>query len=139
MLGARGRYPELLLRLEAPEQGPVVRGEAESLRMLLDNLVQNAALHGRPAGEVVVTAASLPGGGAELLVDDDGPGIARADRARVLERFARGADAHGPGTGLGLSIASAQAVRHGGALTLEDGPLGGLRVRVQLPGLPATG
>ena len=117
-------------RLEAPEQGPLVRGEAESLRMLLDNLVENAALHGRPGGTVVVSAAALADGGAELLVDDDGPGIPAADRARVLERFARGADADGPGTGLGLSIAAAQAARHGGALTLEDSPLGGLRVRV---------
>ena len=68
-----------------------------------------------------------------MLVDDDGPGIRPDDRARVLERFARGPDAHGPGTGLGLSIAAAQAARHGGELTLEDSPLGGLRVRVTLP------
>ncbi len=54
----------------------------------------------------------------------------------MLERFARGDGVSGPGTGLGLSIAAAQAARHGGALALEDGPLGGLRVRVTLPGLP---
>jgi len=133
VLGVRSRSPDIVIRLEAPEQGPVVRGEAESLRMLLDNLVGNAALHGRHPGEIVVTAAALAGGGAEMLVDDDGPGIRREDRARVLERFARGPDAHGPGTGLGLSIAAAQAARHGGTLTLDDSPLGGLRVRVTLP------
>jgi two-component system, OmpR family, sensor histidine kinase PrrB len=133
VLGVRSRSPDILVRLEAPEQGPVVRGEAESLRMLLDNLVGNAALHGRRPGEVVVTAAALETGGAQLLVDDDGPGIRPDDRARVLERFARGPDVHGPGSGLGLSIAAAQAARHGGALTLEDSPLGGLRVRVTLP------
>ena len=137
VLGAAARHPALQVRLEAPAEGPVVRGEAESLRMLLDNLVENAALHGRPAGTVVVTATPLPGGGAEVLVDDDGHGIPRAERERVLERFARGEGASGPGTGLGLSIAAAQAARHGGALRLEDGPLGGLRVRVTLPGLPA--
>lgn len=137
VLGAAARHPALQVRLEAPAEGPVVRGEAESLRMLLDNLVENAALHGRPAGTVVVTATPLPGGGAEVLVDDDGHGIPRAERERVLERFARGDGASGPGTGLGLSIAAAQAARHGGALRLEDGPLGGLRVRVTLPGLPA--
>ncbi len=136
VLGTRSRHPALRVRLEAPELGPQVRGEAESLRMLLDNLVENAALHGRPDGEIVVTAVPLQSGGAELLVDDDGPGIPKAEREHVLERFARGQGVSGPGTGLGLSIASAQAARHGGALTLEDGPLGGLRVRVTLPGLP---
>ena len=136
VLGTCSRHPELQVRLEAPAVGPVVRGEAESVRMLLDNLVQNAALHGRPAGTIVVTAAPLPGGGAELLVDDDGPGIPAAEREHVLERFARGDGVHGPGTGLGLSIAAAQAARHGGHPTLEDGPFGGLRVRVALPGLP---
>ncbi len=138
VLGVRSRDPGLQISLEAPAHGPIVRAEAESLRMLLDNLIGNAALHGRSGGTVVVTAAPLEGGGAELLVDDDGLGIPSADRARVLERFARGADVHGPGTGLGLSIAAAQAARHGGALTLEDAPLGGLRVRVRLPGLPAA-
>ncbi len=136
VLGARSRHPALQVRMEAPEVGPSVRGEAESLRMLLDNLVENAALHGRPDGEIVVTAAPLPAGGAELLVDDDGPGIPQAEREHVLERFARGDGVSGPGTGLGLSIAAAQAARHGGALALEDAPLGGLRVRVTLPGLP---
>lgn len=137
VLGAASRHPAIRVRLEAPAEGPVVRGEAESLRMLLDNLVENAALHGRPDGEIVVTAAPLPSGGAEVLVDDDGPGIPRAEREHVLERFARGDGASGPGTGLGLSIAAAQAARHGGSVRLEDGPLGGLRVRVTLPGLPA--
>ena len=51
VLGARSRHPALQVRMEAPEVGPSVRGEAESLRMLLDNLVENAALHGRPDGE----------------------------------------------------------------------------------------
>jgi signal transduction histidine kinase len=116
--------------------GPLVRGEAESLRMLLDNLVENAALHGRAGGTVVVTAMAPASGEAQLLVDDDGPGIPAAERERVLGRFARGDGATGPGTGLGLSIAAAQAARHGGSLALEDGPLHGLRVRVTLPGLP---
>lgn len=133
VISARTRHPRCSLRLEAPDAGPLVRGEAESLRMLLDNLVENAAVHGRPGGEIVVTAAARDGGGAELLVDDDGPGVPESERARVLERFARGEGAAGPGTGLGLSIAAAQAARHGGELRLEDGPLGGLRVRVRLP------
>ena len=57
----------------APAVGPLVRGESESLRMLLDNLVENAALHGRPGGTVVLTAAPLAGGGAEVLALDAVP------------------------------------------------------------------
>lgn len=134
----RTRHPELTATLEAPERGPVLRGEAASLRMLLDNLLENAARHGRPGGTVAVTIAPLDGRGAELLVDDDGPGIPADERERVLERFVRGSGARGAGTGLGLSIAAAQAVRHGGELTLEDAPIGGLRVCVRLPGLPSA-
>ncbi len=98
--------------------------------MLLDNLLENAACHGRPEGTVQVTVRPLEGAGAEMLVDDDGPGIPEGERDAVLERFARGSGGTGAGTGLGLSIAATQAVRHGGTLTLEDAPLGGLRVRV---------
>jgi signal transduction histidine kinase len=136
VIGTRTRHPGIDARLEAPASGPLLRGEAESLRMLLDNLLENAARHGRPDGTVVVTVASPDGRGAELLVDDDGPGIPPQERELVLERFTRGRDAQGAGTGLGLSIAAAQAVRHGGALSLEDSPLGGLRVRVRLAGVP---
>ncbi len=127
----RRRHPEVTATLEAPDGGPSVPGEPESLRMLLDNLLENAARHGRPGGTVAVTLSGLAEG-AELVVDDDGPGIPAAERAAVLERFARGSGAQGEGTGLGLAIAAAQAMRHGGRLSLEGSPLGGLRARVTL-------
>lgn len=127
----RRRHPAVAATLGAPEGGPVVSGEPESLRMLLDNLLENAARHGRPAGTITVTL-SADGPVTELLVDDDGPGIPEAERARVLTRFARGSGARGEGTGLGLAIAAAQAARHGGELTLERSPQGGLRARVRI-------
>ncbi len=127
----RRRYPDVTATLEAPDGGPAVLGEPESLRMLLDNLLENAARHGRPGGTVAVTLSGHAAG-AELIVDDDGPGIPAAERAAVLERFARGSGAQGEGTGLGLAIAAAQAVRHGGRLSLERSPVGGLRARVML-------
>ncbi len=135
----RARHPGIDARLEAPQRGPFVPGEAESLRILIDNLLENAARHGRPDGTIVVTARPGDGGGTVLLVDDDGPGVPVAERGRVLERFARGDGAHGEGTGLGLAIARVQAARHRGGLTLGDSPLGGLRVRVTLAGTPAAG
>jgi len=133
----RMRHPDAHARLEAPASGPVVAGEPESLRMIIDNLLENAARHGRSGGTVEVTVARTGSAAAEILVDDDGPSIPVAEREAVLERFGRGSAAHGPGSGLGLSIAAAQAARHGGGLALEDAPLGGLRVRVTLGGAPA--
>ena len=138
VLGTRSRHPALQRAPRgAGASGRIVRGEAESLRMLLDNLVENAALHGRPDGEIVVTAAPLAVGRRRAARRRRRPrhpgGRARA-RARALRARRRRRAARAPGSG--LSIAAAQAARHGGALALEDGPLGGLRVRVTLPGLP---
>jgi two-component system, OmpR family, sensor histidine kinase PrrB len=129
----RTRHPEVTAQLEAPEEGPSVRGDAEGLRILVDNLLENAARHGRPGGRIAAEVAR-ENGGARLTIDDDGPGIPPQERTAVLERFARGRDARGPGSGLGLAIAAAQAHRHGGDLHLDGSPLGGLRVVATLPG-----
>ena len=131
------RFPGVTARLRAPQSGPVVNAEAESLRMMLDNLLDNAALHGRPDGTVEVVIEKATGGEAVIEVNDDGPGIAEDQRARVLERFVRGEGARGAGTGLGLAIAAAQAARYGGSLTLGTSPLGGLQVRVVIPAAAA--
>jgi len=63
-------------------------------------------------------------------VDDDGPGIPREKRESVFRAFETGAEG---GTGLGLTIARDIARAHGGEITLEDSPLGGLRARIRLP------
>ncbi|CAB4921203.1 unannotated protein [freshwater metagenome] len=130
----RTRNPQATVTLTAPEEGPSIVGEAESLRMLLDNLLQNAANHGRPGGTIAVTIEAIQAG-ALVLVDDDGPGVPTDEREAVLQRFVRGTGAGGLGTGLGLSIAAAQAARHDGELVLQDSPLGGLRIRVTLRGV----
>ena len=71
-----------------------------------------------------------------LTVDDDGPGIAPADRERALERFVRldGARSRASGgSGLGLSIVREVAVAHQGAVALSRSPQGGLRAEVRFP------
>jgi signal transduction histidine kinase len=75
-------------------------------------------------------------GNARLVVDDDGPGIPVAERELVFERFARLDDARardGGGAGLGLSLVKAIAERHGGRVLIDDAPLGGARLIVELP------
>ncbi len=55
------RFPGVTASLRAPQSGPVVNAEAESLRMMLDNLLDNAALHGRPDGTVEVVIETRDG------------------------------------------------------------------------------
>jgi two-component system, OmpR family, sensor kinase len=96
----------------------VVRGDGAALGRALTNLVDNARRHGR--GRITVTVAES-NGFATLSVEDEGDGIAPADRERVFERFA------GRGSGLGLAIVRATAERHGGRAFAE-----GARVTMEL-------
>jgi two-component system, OmpR family, sensor histidine kinase PrrB len=100
----------------------------------VDNLLENAARHGRPGGRIAAAVAP-DGDGVLVTVDDDGPGIPEAERQAVLGRFVRGRDAKGQGSGLGLAIAAAQAQRHGGSLRLDGSPLGGARAVATLRGV----
>jgi signal transduction histidine kinase len=134
LAAVRTRHPGTTATLEAPEVGPVVHGDAEGLRMIVDNLVENAARHAPDGVTIAASVAPGPNGGATLTIDDDGPGIPEAERAKALLRFTRGSGARGPGTGLGLAIARAQAQRHGGDLSLDDAPGGGLRAVVTMRG-----
>jgi signal transduction histidine kinase len=88
-------------------------------------------LNGAPA-EIVVKAGN-DGERIALSVADRGPGIAEADRGRVVERFVRLEQSRSePGSGLGLSLAAAVARLHGGELKLEDNHPG-LRSTIALP------
>lgn len=96
----------------------VVDGDADALRRVIDNLIDNALVHG-PAGGRVHVDVTLSGESAELTVRDEGPGPDPADRERLFERFWRGRDAaERPGSGLGLSIVAAIAARHRGSVEL---------------------
>ncbi|MCE1251262.1 MAG: ATP-binding protein [Comamonadaceae bacterium] len=111
---------------------PAVQGQAEALRILLRNLLDNAIRY-TPAGGQVVVRLQAEGAQQVLTVADSGPGIAPAERERVLDRFYRAScsSRHTSGSGLGLAIAEAIARQHGSRLQLDADPeLGGLRVRV---------
>jgi two-component system, OmpR family, sensor histidine kinase PrrB len=131
VFAARTRHPELAIDSDLPASGPVVRGDADGLWRVVENLLENAARHGRPGGHVRLRVAPN-GSGAEVVIEDDGPGIPSAERQRVIRRFARGRGTTAGGSGLGLAIVEAEARRHGGALTLSSSELGGLRARVTI-------
>ena len=84
----------------------------------------------------MVLSAARHSDGIEIAVDDDGPGIPDAERAKVFEpfyRLDRSRDRATGGFGLGLSIARKAVMLHGGALRVESSPLGGARFVVSLP------
>jgi two-component system sensor histidine kinase PrrB len=129
---ARRRHPGVEYDLEERIGGATVRGWSDGLRLVVDNLLDNAALHGRAGGRVLVRL-ERDDGALLLTVDDDGRGIAAAERKRLLEPFARGTGTAAPGTGLGLAIVAQQVALHDGLLALGDSDGGGLEVRVRLP------
>ncbi|RZT95211.1 sensor histidine kinase [Rivibacter subsaxonicus] len=111
----------------------MVRARAELLRELLGNLVHNALEYaqGAEGGARITVRTRADGGRAVLEVEDNGPGVAVADRERVFERFYRAAGAPGNGSGLGLAIVRDIAGAHGGTVELLDANEGGgLLVRV---------
>ena len=110
-----------------------VSGNTLLLREAIANLVDNALRYAGRGSTVTVRARTL-GHDVLLEVEDNGPGIAPADRERVLERFAR-ATLQGDGCGLGLAIVKEIAERHGGQVALEGAVPRGLRVRMRLPRL----
>ena len=110
-----------------------VAGQPEALRILMRNLLDNAVKY-TPAGGKVDLEIVREAGVMRLSVQDSGPGIAEADRERVLDRFYRVAGTDTTGSGLGLAIVRSIAEMHGASLRLgPSGSLGGLRVDVVFP------
>lgn len=108
------------IEVEVPEEVPV-EGDATALERLVGILVDNALRYSPPGGTVRI-AARRGGQGPELVVEDDGFGIAAEERGRLFERFFRGArarQAEPNGSGLGLAIAQAIAQRHGARLDFD--------------------
>jgi signal transduction histidine kinase len=101
---------------------------------IVDNLVDNAIRYTPSGGHVAVSLAGTEGD-LELVVRDDGPGIAPDERERVFERFYRIPGSTAPGSGLGLAIVRRIAQAHDATVRFVDGLSGtGVGVVVRLPG-----
>ncbi|MGH6894761.1 MAG: ATP-binding protein [Dongiaceae bacterium] len=111
------------------QAAPVVQGADEEIRVLLDNLLDNAIRY-TPAGGTVDVILRTEAGLPILEVRDTGPGIPEASLPRVFERFVRASSPETEGSGLGLSIAKAAADRNNVRLTLAN--------RTDRSGLSAT-
>lgn len=115
-----------------PADLPFVRADAVLLHHVLINLIDNALRHARSC---VRLGAVAQGADVVLWVEDDGPGIPEAERARIFERFARieGGD-RTQGSGLGLAIVKGFAEAMGMAIAVTDSPLGGARFTLRMKG-----
>ncbi len=122
-----------------PETLPLVPVDGLLIQQLLVNLLENAVKY-TPADATLRVAASTRPGEAEIVVEDDGPGLPAGAEERVFEKFYRSADGH-DGFGLGLAIARAIAEAHGGRIQAENRAPHGAAFRVTLPivGAPPAG
>ena len=111
-----------------------LRGDAELLQTMVENLVHNAISHSPPGGEVALEAGRS-GERVRIAVRDQGPGIPEEYRERIFERFVQipGSSARRDGTGLGLAIAHGIAQLHGGSIGVRNEPAGGCSFVVELP------
>jgi two-component system, OmpR family, sensor histidine kinase MtrB len=111
----------------------LVRVDKRRLERVLTNLMDNADKHG---DGLVGVRVSRTDGSATIAVDDAGPGVPPAERARVFERFARGSRsgrASSEGSGLGLSLVQRHLTLMNGSVSVGDSPAGGARFVVVLP------
>ncbi len=119
-----------------------VPGDAEALRVLVRNLVDNAIRYTPQDGRVDVSVRRETSEGASravVEVSDTGPGIPVPERERVFDRFYRVPGTATPGSGIGLAIVKAIADQHGARVELGSGADGrGLRARVQFPAAVAA-
>ncbi len=110
--------------------GVKLRCEERDLMEILGNLLENACKYGRSRARITARVAAR--NGLEIVVEDDGPGIAADDFSRFLERGTRG-DRRAEGQGLGLALAAELAAAYRAVLTLDRSPLGGAALHLVFP------
>ncbi len=121
---------EFVVNVDEPKF--TLRGNAEHLRVIITNLVRNAAQAGATKVHIdcktETTLASVL-----LVVHDDGPGIPLSRRDSLFEPF--GSSSKSEGTGLGLYLCRRYVGLFGGTVAVQDGPLGGAAFVIRLPGV----
>jgi signal transduction histidine kinase len=128
-------HPSRRLSVAVAAQLPRVMGAAALLRRAVDNLVDNA-VKCSPAESAIELEASAEAGGVAVVVSDRGIGVSPEDLPLLFEPFFRGERSRSRGTGgsgLGLALVRRIAIAHGGSVSAELRPEGGMRFRLSLP------
>ena len=129
---AQARVAGRPVRFDADGLPPALRGEPAGLRLALKLVLDNALRH-TPPGSTLHVSGRRSGGGIELALRDEGPGIAAEDLPHIFEKGYRGATAGAPGKGLGLYMARSVVEVHGGSLGVVMPQGGGAEFRLWLP------
>lgn len=126
------------LGYQGPAQALYILGDAASMRDLLDNLIDNSVRYAGHGSTVTVSLRARADGGADLAVEDDGPGVPAEQLSRLSERFFRGNGNAEEGSGLGLAIVQRIAERHHAEVVYRLVQKHGLRVEVRFSAVPAA-
>ena len=113
-----------------------ISADQPRLRQLLHNLLENSSRYVTQAGQVSLSLAQNQAG-AEIVLEDSGPGLDSEQLDRLFERFYRAEGSRSRssgGTGLGLSICKNIVEAHGGNIRATHSVMGGLKIRIILPG-----
>ncbi len=118
----------------------LLRCEPDAMRMCLQVLLENAVNYAPPGSLIELIVRLPPGGGIEILVQDEGLGVPLHDLPQVFDKFFRGSNAGAhAGSGLGLYIAKTMIEAQGGTLTVQNRAQGGAAFQIWLPAGVATG
>ena len=126
---------EISLELDLADGRAAIDADFRRLKQALLIGLDNAVKHSPPGSRIGLTSV-VEGSRIAVRISDEGPGIAEEDRPRLFERFYRGRMEHdllNSGFGIGLSIARGIVERHGGSLSLDNGPEGGALFEILLP------
>ncbi len=137
-LVAQARVAGRPVSFDAAGLPAALRGEPAGLRLALKLMLENALRH-TPAGSPLHVSGRRSGGGIELALRDEGPGVAPDDQPHIFDKGYRGANAAAtPGKGLGLYMARSVVEVHGGSLGMVTPAGGGAEFRLWLPAQEST-
>jgi signal transduction histidine kinase len=129
---SRAEQADRNFNVTLPESEISIRGNAQQIQRVVDNLLENA-LKFTPTGGLITLSLEQTGQGVMLTVADTGIGIPSEDLPHLFERFHRGRNAAGyPGNGLGLAIVKAVVDAHGGEIRAESTPGRGTKISIRL-------
>ncbi len=137
--GIEPAHPEHHLEYDV-DDGAVILGDRSGVERIVNNLISNATKYS-PGGTTVRVTVRRVDSTVELIVDDEGPGVADADRERIFSRFYRGAGeevVRTRGAGIGLSVVQEFVEQMDAEISVTDAPGGGARFCVRFPALERT-